>query len=104
MSHITVMVISKDCTSVMNNLTGDYWDWWDEDNEQGKEIGGEPIDEFLTIGDLRKAWNNDRNAVIGEIGAVVEYGNYTDANESVLKQVLDAYDDGTWIKLYDAHQ
>ena len=63
MSHITVMCISRDCESVMNALTGELWDYVDFDNETKQKIGRKGIDEFLTIGDVKKAFKRNPQAV-----------------------------------------
>ena len=105
MSHITVMCISNDCESVMNALTGEIWDWVDYDNETGQTIGGVGIDEFLTIDDVRRAFEKNPEEVLEQIGAVVERGHYSDIDDmKQLKEVLDSHDGDTWLKLYDLHE
>ena len=105
MSHITVMCISNDCESVMNALTGEIWDWVDYDNETGQTIGGVGIDEFLTIDDVRRAFEKNPEEVLMQIGAVVERGHYSDIDDmKQLKEVLDSHDGNTWLKLYDVHE
>ena len=105
MSHVTVMCISNDCESVMQGLTNEIWDRVDYDNESGQTIDGIGIDEFLTIEDVRKAFEKNPAEVLMQIGAVVEYGNYRDIDDmKQLKEVLDAHDGNTWLKLYDVHE
>jgi hypothetical protein len=69
------------------------------------KLGGVGIDEFLTIDDVRKAFENDPEEVLEQIGAVVERGQYSDIDDmKQLKEVLDSHDGNTWLKLYDVHE
>ena len=77
----------------------------DYDNETGQTIGGVGIDEFLTIDDVRRAFEKNPEEVLEQIGAVVERGHYSDIDDmNQLREVLDSHDGDAWLKLYDVHE
>jgi len=105
MSHATILCIANDCESVMNGLTGELWDYVNYENEGRVSIDGKSIDEIITIEQLKDIWNKNPQAVWNGIRAVIEYGDYRHFNSmKELEETLNAYDDNTFIKLYDVHQ
>ena len=103
MSHFNVICISNDCEMEMAKaMDREDIDFYDIDNTYNNRISGRPIDDFLTVADVRA----DIDAVAKTVGGIIRDGRYEKfiGDGKALADALSRYDDSAWLAIYDVHR